>query len=80
MKLLHKDVNIYEKPCIECGQGNVCPQCYAQLHLEELTMPIHFIVMDLIGKFKPSPKGHQYALTVIDMLTNYTWCILLFTK
>ena len=23
---------------------------------------------------------HQYALTVIDMLTNYTWCVPLCTK
>ena len=43
-------------------------------------MPMHYIVIHLIGKFKLSPEGHQYALTVIYMLTNYTWCILLFTK
>ena len=36
-------------------------------------MPMNFISMDLIGKFKLSPHGHQYDLTVIDMLTNYTW-------
>ena len=40
-------------------------------------MPIHFILMDLIGKFKPL---HHYALNVIDMLTNNTWCIRLFKK
>ena len=39
-------------------------------------MPMHFIAMDLIGKFKLLPQGHQYALAVIDMLMNYTWCIL----
>ena len=32
------------------------------------------------GKFKPLPPGHEYALTVIDMLTNYTLCIHLHTK
>ena len=42
-------------------------------------MPMHFM-MDLIGKFILSPQGHQYASTVIDMLTNYTWCRLLLTK
>ena len=36
--------------------------------------------MELIGKLKPSLHGNQYALTVIDMLTNYTWCISLYTK
>ena len=41
---------------------------------------MHFIVMDLVGKFKPSPQGHQYAITVKNMLTSYTWCIPLHTK
>ena len=43
-------------------------------------MPMHFIAIDLIGTFKPSPQGHQYVLTVINMITNCTWCMLLFTK
>ena len=35
-----------------------------------------FISMDLIGEFKMgSTQGNQYALTVICMLTGYTWCI-----
>ena len=36
--------------------------------------------MDLIAKFKPSPQGHLYAFSFIDMLTNYKWCIWLLTK
>ena len=36
--------------------------------------------MDLIGKFKLSPQGHQYAFGVIDMLKNYTLCLLLHIK
>ena len=47
------------------------PQHYAQLHLEVLLMPMDFMVMDLIGKFKMLLQGHQYALTVIDMIMNY---------
>ena len=43
-------------------------------------MPMFFIVTDLISKFNPSPKGHQYVITVIGMLMNYTWYILLHTK
>ena len=31
------------------------PQCYAQLHLDEPSMPLHFIVIDLKGTFKLSP-------------------------
>ena len=42
-------------------------------------MPMHFIVVDLIGTFKPSPQGNQYAPTVIDMLTYYIWYLLLYT-
>ena len=37
---------------------------------------MEFISMDLIGEFHlPSSKGHRYALTVICMLTVYTFCI-----
>ena len=38
-------------------------------------MPMHFIMMDLRSKFLVLPQGHQYTLTVIDILMNYTWCI-----
>ena len=42
---------------------------------------MQFISMDLIGEFHPpSAKGHRYALTVICMLTGYTFCIPLKTK
>ena len=45
------------------------------------TTPMEFISMDLIGEFHPpSCKGHKYALTVICMLTGYTFCIPLKTK
>ena len=43
-------------------------------------MPMHFIVMDLIARFKLLAQGYQYTLTLIDMLTNCTWWISLFTK
>ena len=46
----------------------MCPQYYAQLDLEVLSAQMHFITMDLIGKFKTLPQGHQYVLTVIDMV------------
>ena len=42
---------------------------------------MEFIFMDLIGEFHlPSQKGHRYVLTVICMLTGYTFCIPLKTK
>ena len=37
--------------------------------------------MDLIRRISPpSSQGHQYALTVICMLTGFIFCILLKTK
>ena len=42
---------------------------------------MEFISMDLIGKISPpSAQGHQYTLTVICMLTGFTFCIPLKTK
>ena len=44
-------------------------------------LPMDFICMDLIGEFHPPTScGHHYALTVICMLTGFTWCIPLKTK
>ena len=79
-KGLCKDVDIHVQQCIKCTQQNLHLGHYAELYLRLPLMPTHFIVMDLIGTFEPSPQGHQYTLTVIDVLTNYTWCIPLFTK
>ena len=39
---------------------------------------MNFISMDLIGEFNPpSSYGNKYALTVICMLSAWTWCILI---
>ena len=43
-------------------------------------VPMEFISMDLIGDFIPSSKGNKYALTVICMLTGYTFCIPISSK
>ena len=44
-------------------------------------LPMDFICMDLIGEFHPPTScGHRYALTVVCMLTGFTWCIPLKTK
>ena len=39
-----------------CRQQNLHHKHYRQLHLEVPLMPMHFIVMDLIGELKPSPQ------------------------
>ena len=37
--------------------------------------------MDVIGEFcPPTTHGHHSALTVVCMLTGFTWCISLKTK
>ena len=42
---------------------------------------MEFISMDLVGKISPtSLQGHQYILTVMYMLTGFTFCIPLKTK
>ena len=42
---------------------------------------MQFISIDLTGEYKPpSSQGNKYVLTVICMLTRYTWCIPLKTK
>ena len=43
--------------------------------------PMEFTSMDLTGKISPPlSQGHEYALTVIYMLTGFTFCIPLKTK
>ena len=56
-KRLQKDVNLHGKQCIKCRQLNLHTQHYAQLHLEVPSMPLHFIITDLIGTFKLHFKG-----------------------
>ena len=49
---------------------------YTPGHFEIPEVPMAFISIDLIGEIKMgSTQGNRYALTVICMLTGYTWCI-----
>ena len=43
-------------------------------------MPMEFISMDLVGRFTHTSSGHEYALTIICMLTGFVFCIPLKTK
>ena len=66
----------YVKQCRSCQQRNRQIVKYVQGQFKVPTTPMEFISMDLIGEFHPpSSKGHKYALTVIYMLTGYTFCI-----
>ena len=45
---------------------------FEKLHFSTPCQPVEFISMDLIKEFYPAmSKGHQYALTVVDMLTGF---------
>ena len=49
---------------------------YNQRTFQAPRAPMDFISMDLIGEFHPpSSHGNKYALTVICMLSGWTWCI-----
>ena len=74
-KGMKTDINIYVKQCKLCQRQNIVPVKYSQGHFSAPMAPMEFISMDLIGDFIPSSKGNKYALTVICMLTGYTFCI-----
>ena len=74
-KGMKTDINVYVKQCKLCQKQNIVPVKYSQGHFSAPMVPMEFISMDLIGDFIPSSKGNKYALTVICMLTGYTFCI-----
>ena len=69
------------KMCYQCQRRNKQVVKYATLHFDVATFPMQLISMDLIGEFHPpTSRKHQYALTVICMLTGYVFCVPLKTK
>ena len=62
--------------CITCAKHNIKVQQLKNEHFKVPPQPMEFIAMDLIGEFHPpSSKGNRYALTVVCMLTGFTFCI-----
>ena len=74
-KGMKTDISNYVKQCKLCQKQNILPVKYVSGHFSAPMAPMEFISMDLIGDFTPSSKGNKYALTVICMLTGYTFCI-----
>ena len=74
-KGMKTDICNYVKQCKLCQKQNILPVKYVSGHFSAPMAPMEFISMDLIGDFTPSSKGNKYALTVICMLTGYTFCI-----
>ena len=79
-KGMKTDISNYVKQCKLCQKQNILPVKYVSGHFSAPMAPMEFISMDLIGDFTPSSKGNKYALTVICMLTGYTFCIPIPTK
>ena len=74
-KGMKSQIYTYVRQCKTCQQHNITPVPYVKGHFEVPKSPMEFISMDLIGEFPESRKGNNYALTVICMLTGYTFCI-----
>ena len=79
-KGLKASVNKHIKQCMTCQKRNIQAVKYAHMHFSTPRLTMQFISMDLIGPFVPSSGGHHYTLTVICMLSGYTFCIPLKTK
>ena len=75
-KGLRPDIVRYVKRCILCQKYNSASPKYNKGTFQALGIPMYFISIDLIGEFHPpSSQGNKYALTVICMLSGWTWCI-----
>ena len=80
-KGLKKSVEDYVRRCLTCQKYNIYPVKYTPGQFQVPEAPMDFISMDLIGKFNMgSTRGNYYALTVICMLTGFTWCIPILNK
>ena len=75
-KGLRPDVIRHVKRCVVCRKYNSASPRYNKGTFQGPGAPMDFISMDLIGEFyPPSSHGNKYALTVICMLSGWTWCI-----
>ena len=71
----------YFKSCKVCAVQKVQKTKFEKQIFDPGVQPMEFVSMDLIGEFHPpSSKGNRYALTVVCMLTGYTFCIPLRNK
>ena len=78
---IRPEVTRYVKQCELCRTHNSESTRYVKGTFEVPKAPMDFISMDLIGKFSPpSSQGNNFALTVICMLSGWTWCIPIVNK
>ena len=75
-KAIKKTIQRHCNACSTCAKHNIKVQQIQKEHFKVPPKPMEFIAMDLIGEFHPpSSKGNRYALTVVCMLTGFTFCI-----
>ena len=72
---IRKDVLMCCKHCQTCAKQWVEKSKYIKDNFRPGCIPMEFISMDLVGRFTRTTDGHEYALTVICMLTGYVFCI-----
>ena len=73
---MRPEVTRYVKQCKLCRMHNSASTQYVKGTFKVPEAPMDIISMDLIGKFNPpSSQGNKFALTVICMLSSWTWCI-----
>ena len=79
-KGMKKDVLMHCKHCQVCAKQKVEKTKFIKDNFRLGSMPMEFISMDLVSRLSRTSSGHEYALTVICMLTGYVFCIPLKTK
>ena len=79
-KGMKKDVLMHCKHCQVCAKQKVKKTKFIKDNFRLGSMPMEFISMDLVSRLCRTSSGHEYALTVICMLTGNVFCIPLKTK
>ena len=80
-KGMKEDIGKHCKTCATCQLHKLENVKFERKIFKPSLQPMDFICMDLIGEFHPpTSHGHRYALTVVCMLTGFTWCVPLKTK
>ena len=75
-KGMRPEVTRYVKQCKLCRTHICASTRYVKGMFEVPEAQMDFIFMDLIRKFNPpSTQGNKFTLTVICMLSGWTWCI-----
>ena len=76
-KKLCQDCSKYMRSCAECQQATLKESQYVNLHISIPQFPMASVGIDLLGPYIEMESGNQHTLTIICMLINYVFVILL---